>query len=312
MSIATIAAAAPLDPPPPQRSPLIVQGVSKRYRSKFVLDRVDLELACGSVTGLLAKNGEGKTTLIKCILGLIKTDAGQVRIFDEPPRDMRAETKARIGYVPQVVTLYPWMKPMELLTYTAAFYPNWNASLANGLLRDWRLDPQTKIGALSVGTLQKLSIILALAHEPELLILDEPAAALDPQARRDFLKAILDIAADGRRTILFSTHITSDLERVADSVALLRRGKIAFHGGLDELKDSVKRVRITTTQPAPVERVKAEIPGIMRICAEGNEALLSMRSISPELLRTLEEKFAATVRVEDLSLEDIFLELHHG
>src|SRR4051794_17525083 len=213
---------------PPGAAPLILSGLLKRYGRKLVLGGVDLTIPTGSVTGLLAKNGEGKTTLIKAALGLIKTDAGEARVLGERPRELSADAKARIGYVPQVVTLYPWMRPKQLLSYTAAFYPDWNQRLAEQLLRDWRVDPETKVGALSVGTLQKLSIILAMAHEPELMILDEPAAALDPQARRDFLKALLDVAADGRRTILFSTHITSDLERVADSVAILRGGRDAY------------------------------------------------------------------------------------
>jgi ABC-2 type transport system ATP-binding protein len=294
-------------------SPLVIRDLMKRYGRKLVLGGVDLVIPTGSVTGLLAKNGEGKTTLIKAALGLIRTDGGEVRVLGEPPRELRAEAKARVGYVPQVVALYPWMRPKQLLAYTAAFYPNWNQRLGEQLLRDWRVDPETKVGALSVGTLQKLSIILALAHEPELMILDEPAAALDPQARRDFLKALLEVAADGRRTILFSTHITSDLERVADSVAILRGGRIAYHGALDELKDSVKRLHIVVPENVTPEQLAAAAPGVTRSAVEGGEALLSVRTSAVEqVAEQIEQRLGATVRVEDLSLEDIFLELHHG
>ena len=149
-------------------------------------------------------------------------------------------------------------------------------------VQDWQLSADDKVGNLSVGTLQKLAIVLALGHEPELLVLDEPAASLDPAARRDFLKALLDIAVDGKRTILFSTHITSDLERVADRVAILRGGKIVYDGELDELKDAVKRLHVTSSRPlSPTFNV----PGAMRLRVEGNEALVSVRGASQQVRR---------------------------
>src|SRR5205823_3226014 len=153
------------------------------------------------------KNAAGKTTLIKCALGLLRCDGGTARLFGEDAWRLSASAKARLGYVPQVVSLYPWMRVGQLTEYVGAFYPRWKKALVADLLRDWEVAADQKVGVLSVGTLQKLSIILALGHEPELLVLDEPAAALDPAARRDFLRAVLDAAADGRRSILFSTHI---------------------------------------------------------------------------------------------------------
>ena len=293
----------------PAPSPLRLLRLTKLYKRRAVLEGVDLEIPAGSVVGLLGKNGEGKTTLIKCALGLIHPDAGIATVLSDPSWDLRAETKARIGYVPQVITLYPWMRVRALVAYVAAFYPRWNDALVTSLLKDWNLDEGAKVGALSVGTLQKLVIILALAPEPELLILDEPAASLDPMARRDFLKALLEIAVDGRRTILFSTHITSDLERVADRVAILRGGRIVYHDALDALKDSLKRIRVIAKSPIQPDIL---IPGALRTRIEGNEALASVRDFTPELLDQLEKQHAASVRVEELTLEDIFLEMHHA
>jgi ABC-2 type transport system ATP-binding protein len=272
-----------------------------------VLDGANLDIPAGSVTGLLGKNGEGKTTLIKCALGLISPTGGRAELLGENSWRMSAETKARIGYVPQIVQLYPWLTVRSAIDYFAAFYPKWNERLVGELLREFDVEPKQKIAALSLGTLQKVAIILALAHEPELLILDEPAASLDPAARRDFLKALVNIAADGKRTILFSTHITSDLERVADRVAILRGGKIVYDGELADLKEQVKRLRITARAPiAP----GFTIPGGFRSRIEGNEALVSVRDASPELLSNIESQLEARVRVEDLNLEDIFLEMH--
>ncbi len=214
-----------------------LQGIIKSYGRKAVLTGVDLSVPKGSVVGLLGTNGSGKTTLIKCALGLIRPQGGSARLLGEDAWALSAEAKSRIGYVPQVISLYPWMKVRHLIDYTAAFYPNWNHELVARLIAEWSLPPEDRIGPLSVGQLQKVAIVLALGHEPDLLILDEPAASLDPLARRQFLQMIIDLAEPGKRTVLFSTHITSDLERVADQVAILKSGRIAWHGLLEDLKE---------------------------------------------------------------------------
>jgi ABC-2 type transport system ATP-binding protein len=212
-------------------------GVCKSYGARRVLIDLDLEVPVGSVLGLLGTNGSGKTTLLKCALGLIRPQSGEAILLGEPARSLSAEAKARLGYVPQVVNFYPWMKVRHLVDYIGAFYPNWNDRLVAELLGQWSVPREDRIGTLSVGQLQKLAIVMALGHEPELLILDEPAASLDPLARRQFLQRLIELAEPGRRTVLFSTHITSDLERVADSVAILKDGRIAWHGLIEELKE---------------------------------------------------------------------------
>ena len=216
---------------------LELRGVSKRFDQKLVLDEVDLRLPAGSVLGLVGKNGAGKTTLLKCALGLQQPQRGDVHILGEPALELSAAGKARLGYVPQTIDFYPWMKVRQITAYTGAFYPGWNNPLAQQMLREWELNPEDNVGRLSAGQTQKLAIILALGHEPELLVLDEPAASLDPVARRQFLETLLDMV--GERTVLFSTHITSDLERVSDRVAVLNEGKIVYSGELDTLKESV-------------------------------------------------------------------------
>jgi ABC-2 type transport system ATP-binding protein len=284
-----------------------ISGLGKSYRRHAVLYGVDWAVPAGSVVGLLGKNGAGKTTLIKCALGLLRPDIGHALIFNHDSWSLDAAAKSRIGYVPQTPGLYAWMRIKQLIAYTAAFYPRWNSPLVDNLLSQWDLAADRRIGSLSVGTQQKLGIILALGHEPDLLVLDEPAASLDPAARRDFLKAVLSVAADGTRTVLFSTHITSDLERVADRVALLKNGRITYDGQLDALKDSVKRWHVSAAAPLPPDFL---VPGAVKSHVVGTEALLTVRDGTPGTLHEAEQRYAASISVEDLTLEDIFLELH--
>jgi ABC-2 type transport system ATP-binding protein len=285
-----------------------LSGLRKQFKGgKEVLRRVDLEVPRGTVLGLLGKNGAGKTTLIKCVLGLLKPTSGTATLLGENAWDLSAEAKERLGYVPQVVTLYPWMKVRRLVAYTAAFYPNWNADLAGRLVHRWEIPLEAGVGTLSVGQLQRLSIVLSLAYEPELLILDEPAASLDPVARREFLIEVLNVANQPNRTVLFSTHITSDIERVADTVAILKEGEIVYHGELGELKDSVKRLHFSAAAPLPGSFA---VPGALSTRIDGNHAMVAARDVTPEVISELCNRWKADVQVEDLSLEDIFLEMH--
>jgi ABC-2 type transport system ATP-binding protein len=284
-----------------------VRGLRKRFGEKTVLRDVDFELPSGTVLGLVGRNGSGKTTLLKCGLGLLRIDAGETRLFGEPSWDLSAAAKARLGYVPQAIALYPWMRVRQVLTYTAAFYPRWNHDLAASLVKRWDLHGQARVGTLSPGQTQQLAIVLALAHEPEVLILDEPAASLDPAARRQLLQLVLELASGGDRTILFATHIISDLERVADRLAILRNGQIQFSGELDALKDHVKRLHVSAREALPPT---LGVPGTLREDVQGPDGAVSVWGFTADLVPRLEQRYQAHVDVYDLTLEDIFLELH--
>ena len=314
-------------------NPIELRGVRKSYREKVVLEGASLSVPRGSVTGLLGKNGAGKSTLIKCALGLHRIDGGSAEIFGEPTWTLSAGAKARLAYVPQEVSLLPHMRIKQLVKYTSAFYPRWNQDLVEKLIREWELDRESMVGPLSQGQQQKLAMILALGHEPELLVLDERAASLDPAARRQFLSEILEVAIDGERTVLFSTHITSDLERVADRVAIIKEGRVLLADELATLKDSVKRLRIHAQEEFP--RSRADLVTATRLLKtrerggggtatfeeveatvlseriEGRNAILSVQGFSEGLKGDLERAWGAEVSVEDLNLEEIFLELHH-
>ncbi|MES2017786.1 MAG: ABC transporter ATP-binding protein [Pseudomonadota bacterium] len=218
-----------------------VNSIAKHFGSRSVLDNLSWAIMPGQVVGLLGRNGAGKSTLLECLLGLRETDSGSVTVFGEDVAKLSESARARIGYVPQQSDLFEWMTPTQMLAYFKALYPRWNDAKVEALLARWGFDAilcGTPIGRLSGGEKQRLSIIRALAHDPDLLILDEPVAALDPVGRRDFLRALIDGVIERGTTVLFSTHILSDLERIALDVAFLKGGKIALAGPVDDLLES--------------------------------------------------------------------------
>jgi ABC-2 type transport system ATP-binding protein len=225
-------------------APIIqLRDVAKHYGSSIVLSGLHWDIGQGQVIGLLGRNGAGKSTLMECLLGLRETDAGSVRLFGEDVAALSEATRARIGYVPQKHGLFEWMTPLQMLDYFKAMYPRWNAVKVEALLERWGFGPLElgkPIGRLSGGQQQRLSIIRALAHDPELLVLDEPVSALDPAGRRAFLSELVDGVIERGTTVLFSTHILTDLERVALDVAFLKDGRIALQGPLDDLLEGAR------------------------------------------------------------------------
>jgi ABC-2 type transport system ATP-binding protein len=218
-----------------------VSSIAKRFGTRAVLDTLSWTIMPGQVVGLLGRNGAGKSTLLECLLGLRETDSGKVMLFGEDATNLSEAARARIGYVPQASDLFEWLSPRQMLAYFRALYPRWNDAKVEALLARWGFDDlkcAAPISKLSGGEKQRLSIIRALAHDPDLLILDEPVAALDPVGRRDFLRELIDGVIERGTTVVFSTHILSDLERVALDVAFLKDGKIALQGPLDDLLEN--------------------------------------------------------------------------
>ena len=213
---------------------LALDGVTKRLGT-FLLDRVTLAVPRGAITGLVGANGAGKSTLIKLVLGLLGPDAGTVTLLGEPAG---ARPRARVGFVQETPSLPVNLDLAGLARFVAPFYPTWDPALYQALCRDFAIPPRTGFAALSQGNRMKASLALAMAHRPELLVLDEPTSGLDPLARREFLALLLEVVQDERRAVLFSTHITSDLDRVADHVALLKEGQLVLAGAREELMDA--------------------------------------------------------------------------
>jgi len=290
-------------------SPFVIDsvGLVKRFGPRTVLDGVTLRVPHGQVIGLLGLNGSGKSTLIKCLLGLLRPDAGTAALLGTDSWQLAAREKSLIGYVPQETTLYPWLTVRQTVAYVSSFYSRWDRAWGEELIRRWDLPLGHRVGPLSVGQRQKLALVLALGHRPEVLILDEPVASLDPVARRWFLETVLETVADGVGTVLFSTHITSDLERIASHVALVRDGRLEFHDEIDALKERIKRLRITA--PADLPR-DLRLPGALHATVSGSQAIVTVDGVDERLLADVRQRFSADVLVDDLNLEEIFLELH--
>ena len=228
-----------------------VAGLTRRFGPKVALDGVRLSVPRGTVFGLVGVNGAGKTTLIRHILGLLRAASGSVRVFGKDPAADSAGVLVRIGYLSEEPDLPGWMRVGELFRYTQAFYPNWDPAFAEELRAAFALDPGAKVKHLSKGQRARAGLVLALAHRPELLVLDEPSSGLDPIVRRDILGAIIRTIAEEGRTVVFSSHLLHEVERVADRVALIDRGRVVFSGALDHIKETHHRLTLRFPEPRP-------------------------------------------------------------
>jgi ABC-2 type transport system ATP-binding protein len=275
---------------PPTAPRVEIEALTLAYGRQPVLKGLQWRLDAGQVVGLLGRNGAGKTTLLEALLGLRDMSAGSVRIFGQPAARLDDATRARIGYVPQQSDLFEELRADELLAYFRSFYPRWNEAKVQGLLQRWAVPRDIPIGRMSGGQQQRLSLIRALAHEPELLVLDEPVASLDPLARRDFLRELVEQVLNRGTTVVFSTHILSDLERVAFNVAFLREGRIALQSPLDELLDETRLLVGPEAQLAALSGVE-----------------VLMRRPGRWLVRRIDEAtLAAGLVAQRATLEDLF------
>lgn len=281
--------------------------LGKSFGDKQVLRDLSFEVAPGDVVGVLGKNGAGKTTLLELMLGFTPPSTGDVRVFGHASYRMPGDAKRRVGFVPQQDELLDTLSVGGQLRLIASFFPRWDQALIARLCSEWGLDTGARIKSMSVGERQKLSILLAFGHRPDLLILDEPVASLDPLARRQFLEQLVELSADGERSVVFSSHIVSDVERLANRIWILKEGRLDWHGDLDSLKESIVRIHLHSEVGLPAS---LQIPGALSLRRESLSATAVVRDWTAQAQRALEVQIDGRVEIEPLALEEIFLELH--
>jgi ABC-2 type transport system ATP-binding protein len=287
-------------------TPIHLQDVSRSFGGVPVIKNLNLSVKTGSIYGFLGRNGAGKTTTLRMLAGLIKPGSGTARILGHDPFSMGASEREWFGYLPERLAIPPRSKVRAVLNLGRDLYPAWDASLAESLVAKYGLSVGKRFAALSQGNQRILGFIMAIAPRPKVLLLDEPAANLDVVARREILDDILTLIRDCGCTVLMSTHILGDVERVADEVGILANGTLRVSEPLDALKGSIRQVRFFGFSGA---MPTAGIPQSFRSVRTKDEIVMTLRTgsgVTPEALAT---RWSCQQETRVLGLEDIFVEL---
>jgi ABC-2 type transport system ATP-binding protein len=281
-----------------------IERLTKFYGPRCVVDVVNLRVPAGTVYGFLGRNGAGKSTLIKMLLGMVQPDAGHATLLGEDIRQLQPATRARIAYLAEGHPLYRWMTVAEAVRFTRRFYSHWNEQFLYSTLDHFRIPPKQKIGRLSNGQRAQVSLALALAPDPELLILDDPTLGLDTVVRRDFLESMIQLIQRTGRTIFFSSHILADVERVADRIGIVVDGVLRVDCPTDRFKSSLRKVVLEFTGSIP------EIPPLAGLATKrefGGKLELVIVDYGDAQAAQLASLGAASIEVVEMNLEDAFI-----
>ncbi len=281
-----------------------IEGLQKQFNMVDVLQDVSLEIAAGCIVGLVGSNGAGKSTLIRHMVGLYLPNEGTCETFGHDAAKLGPQELARIGYVHQEGRLIDWMTVEQMVRYVASYYPSWNTDLENSYLAEFKLDQNAIVGDLSPGQRQKLAILLAIGHEPDLLLLDEPAAALDPLARQHFLDLLLKIIQNPARTILVSSHILSDVEKIIDHIIILDQGKVCRDVDLDELQQEFVKIRVTSVRNSLPDALPFQ--EIISCEKSDNQAVAILRKLPGQELNQVAQEMDSIIDVLPLTLDELY------
>jgi ABC-2 type transport system ATP-binding protein len=238
------------------------------------------------------------------LLGLVAPTSGTARVLGMGPKKDGKKIRLQVGYVAENQSMYGWMKVKEIVKFTSGFYPDWDSSLASSFCERFELSPSARIKNLSKGQQMRLALTLALSPRPRVLILDDPTMGLDPITRKEFLNDIVLAIQEEGRTVFFSTHILGELERVADRIAIIDRGRLKVAGEIDSLKSTVKTIRLTFEDTAPAD---IEVPGLLRIQSNGRDCFVTVTDFTEDKLGLLKQRYSpVNVEARSLSLDEIF------
>ena len=290
------------------QSEIGILNLSRRFGKTLALDDVSLEVPSGIVLGLVGGNGAGKTTLIKHLLGLLKAQTGQVRVFDLDPVADPVGVLSRIGYLSENRDLPAWMRVEEFLRDQQAYFPNWDSAYASELREMFELSTNQTIKSLSRGQTARLGLLGALAHRPPLLLLDEPSSGLDAVVRRDILVAIIRTVADEGRTVLFSSHLLDEVERVADRVAMVHAGQLVMCDDLQNVLAGHHRLTVRFEQPQAARPV---LPGALSCEGAGKEWTVVCNGQLEQLREAAVSQGGNIVEDAQPSLDEVFVARVH-
>lgn len=272
----------------------------------LALDGLNLRVHPGSVYGLIGPNGAGKTTALRLLMGLLRPESGSARILGEDLWTAPRHVRSRVAYISQTQQLPAWMNLEELCRYAAHLYDAWDQPCAQALARRWGVRGDRRLGTLSVGDQRKAALVVAFAARPQVLLMDEPAAGLDPIARRELVEEIVDLMARGDHgAVLFSTHLLEDLERIVDTVGIMDQGRVVLASPLDELRTCVKRVQVVFD--GEIVPAGFAIPGALSFETSGPVATAVTRLLNDAQLDPIRHMSGARVQIFPLSLQDILL-----
>lgn len=282
------------------------EEVTRTFGRTLALDRVSFAVEPGSVVGILGRNGAGKTTALRLAHGLLWPDAGRLSVLGLDPVAQGAEVRTRVALLSEESSLYPWMTVEEIVGFAGALHPRWDPPLAASLRRRLDLDPKAKIASLSRGTRAKVALVLAVASRPDLLLLDDPTAGLDPLVRREVLEGILEAVPEEGGAVVYASHLVHDVERVADRVIVMDGGRIRIDRELGPLKESIRRARAVFDGTPPETTA---LPGVIDARVDGRVLTVVAAGANGDLLAALRALGAAEVTVEAIPLEEILVAL---
>jgi ABC-2 type transport system ATP-binding protein len=286
---------------------IVAQQLTKRFGRTTAVDAIDFEIPRGSICGLAGVNGAGKTTTISMLLGLIAPTRGTLRVLDFDPVIQSFELRQRIGYVPERHHIYEWMRVRHVLSLTRAVYPNWDRARCTELIDYLKLPTNRAVKQLSKGELAKLALVIGLSHDADLLILDEPTSGLDPIARRELLALLQQMVRRGSCTVLFSSHILSDIERLADRIIVMDHGKVVASGPLDELRSRYVRASLLFRSPPKDE---TPVPGALRVERSLREWVATFPAMDEPRIREIAAQIGADdCLIQSATLDDAFFEI---
>ncbi len=281
-----------------------IDHLTKFYGTREIVRDLTFAVPGGLIYGFLGRNGAGKTTTIRILLGFEEATRGGARVLGEDSRDLSPAARARIGYLPEGHHVYGWMTVRECGRFQASFFPNWNPEVFEAVITHFRLEPKMKAGHLSRGQRAGLCLALTLAPEPELLVLDDPALGLDPVARRSLLQSMLYVTRQPNRTILFSSHLLSDVERVADRIAVLDGGVLRADCTVETFRQHLRHYVLRfrdTPPPAPA------LAGLLESFRTDRELMLTLANVTPEVEASLAALRPESIEPVEMTLEDAFV-----